>query len=174
MDRVVDCGIPQKERHRPMQDSSWQVRDRRWLGSWVLFDLHALAIADAFPDAEIHGVEPTQADDFKRSLTANERVRLDQPTSICDGLLSYDVGQYNWPILKQHVKDSILVSDDQTIATMKWLYDTHGLLAEPSGAIAIAAGLHADANLDGDGDIVFVLSGRNVDKSTFHNWISAS
>jgi threo-3-hydroxy-L-aspartate ammonia-lyase len=135
---------------------------------------HALAIADAFPDAEIHGVEPTQADDFKRSLTANERVRLDQPTSICDGLLSYDVGQYNWPILKQHVKDSILVSDDQTIATMKWLYDTHGLLAEPSGAIAIAAGLHADANLDGDGDIVFVLSGRNVDKSTFHNWISAS
>lgn len=135
---------------------------------------HALAIADAFPDAEIHGVEPTLADDFKRSLAANERVRLDQPTSICDGLLSYDVGLYNWPILKQHVKDSILVSDDQTIATMKWLYGTHGLVTEPSGAIAIAAGLHGVESLDGEGDIVFTLSGRNVDKSTFQNWLSAS
>lgn len=52
----------------------------------------ALAIADGYPDAAIIGVEPAGADDFNRSLAAGERVRLDHPTSICDGLLSYDVG----------------------------------------------------------------------------------
>lgn len=135
---------------------------------------HALAIADAFSDVEIHGVEPSTADDFKRSLATGERVRLEQPTSICDGLLSYDVGHHNWPILKEFVRDSILVPDEKTIATMKWLYETHGLVTEPSGAIAIAAALHGEIDLSGEGDIVFVLSGRNVDKSTFHNWISDS
>ncbi|MFQ5730507.1 MAG: threonine/serine dehydratase [Planctomycetaceae bacterium] len=51
---------------------------------------HALAIADEFPQATIVGVEPAGAGDFGRSLEAGKRVRLEHPTSICDGLLSYD------------------------------------------------------------------------------------
>ena len=48
----------------------------------------ALAIADGFPVAQIIGVEPAGADDFRQSLAANSIVRLPKPTSICDGLLS--------------------------------------------------------------------------------------
>ncbi|MFT7695381.1 MAG: threonine dehydratase, partial [Candidatus Latescibacterota bacterium] len=58
---------------------------------------HALAIADGFPQANIVGVEPEGADDFYQSLAAGERVRIERPTSICDGLCSYDVGEHNWP-----------------------------------------------------------------------------
>lgn len=132
---------------------------------------HALAIAHGFPRAAIWGVEPDQADDFQRSLQAGERVRLDQPHSICDGLLSYDVGHCNWPILQQHVRDSLLVSDEQTISAMRWLYENHGLVTEPSGAIPIAAGLSGNVDLTGEGDVVFVLSGRNVDRDQFASWI---
>lgn len=47
---------------------------------------HALAIADGFPKAAIIGVEPDEADDFHQSLAVGQRVRIDRPKSICDGL----------------------------------------------------------------------------------------
>ena len=70
---------------------------------------HALAIAEAFPDAAIVGVEPDTAADFQQSLATGERVRVDLPTGICDGLLSYDVGECNWPILQRLVSQAVTV-----------------------------------------------------------------
>lgn len=133
---------------------------------------HALAMADGFPTAKIVGVEPTGADDFRQSLAAGKRVRIEQPASICDGLLSYDVGEHNWPILSQHVATSTTVSDDDTRDAMRWIYENHGLRPEPSGAIAVASVLTGAVDLSGDGDIVLVVSGRNVDQSAFQSWIA--
>lgn len=133
---------------------------------------HALAIADGFPDATIIGVEPDTAADFRQSLEAGQRVRIDRPTGICDGLLSYDVGEHNWPILRQRVSLAVDVPDLHTRYAMKWLYDKHGLRTEPSGAITTAAVLTAKVPLDGEGDIVLVVSGRNVDEDQFQKWIS--
>lgn len=134
---------------------------------------HAIPIADAFPKARIVGVEPEGADDFRQSLAAGERVRIDRPMSICDGLLSFDVGEHNWPILQRCLSSSVAVTDSQTCQAMKWLYDNHGLRAEPSGAIATAALLSGHVSPDGDGDVVIVLSGRNVDEDKFRGWIGS-
>jgi len=132
---------------------------------------HALAIADGFPTAQIIGVEPAGADDFRRSLAAGERVRLEHPKSICDGLLSYDVGEHNWPILKRLVGQAVAVPDLATRAGMRWLYDQHGLRTEPSGAIGVAVLLGGQVDLSGQGDVVVVVSGRNVDDDAFADWI---
>jgi threonine dehydratase len=132
---------------------------------------HALAIADAFPQARLIGVEPAGANDFQQSLAAGKRIRIDRPQSICDGLCSYDVGEHNWPILSRHVSQSAALTDDATRQAMKWLYERHGLRTEPSGAIATAALLSGQVNLSGDGDIVITLSGRNVDEEAFRKWI---
>ncbi len=133
---------------------------------------HALAIADGFPGARIVGVEPEGADDFKRSLAAGARTRLDHPDSICDGLLSYDVGEHNWPILHRLVESAAAVADLDTRRAMKWFDLSHGLRTEPSGAIATAALLSGAVPLDGSGDVVAVLSGRNVDPARFREWIA--
>jgi threo-3-hydroxy-L-aspartate ammonia-lyase len=153
-------------------------RQQRTLGRFVcpvsgggLMAGHALAIADGFPDAQIYGVEPEQADDFRRSLQVGERVRLEKPTSICDGLLSYDVGEYNWPILRELVDASVAVPDERTKSAMRWLYDQHGLRTEPSGAISVAAVLDGLVPTEGEGDIVIILSGRNIDEEQFRQWI---
>jgi threo-3-hydroxy-L-aspartate ammonia-lyase len=132
----------------------------------------ALAIADGFPEARIVGAEPEGADDFRRSLAAGERVRIDRPASICDGLLSYDVGEHNWPILRRLVARSVALPDASTRAAMRWLYDRHGLRTEPSGAIAVAALLSGREDLGGEGDLVAVISGRNVDDDAFRAWIA--
>lgn len=134
---------------------------------------HALSIADGFPHSTIIGVEPADADDFRQSLEAGHRVRIDRPTSICDGLCSYDVGEHNWPILQKHVAEAATVPDTDTQHAMKWLYEHHGLRTEPSGAITTAALLSRHVKPDGDGDIVIVLSGRNVDEAQFREWIAA-
>ncbi len=135
---------------------------------------HALAIADAFPAATIVGVEPAGAADFAQSLQAGTRVRLERPTSICDGLLSYDVGERNWPILRRLVQRTAVVPDEQTCSAMAWLYAAHGLRTEPSGAIAVAALLAGLVDLGGEGDVVAVISGRNVDEDRFRAWIGAA
>lgn len=135
---------------------------------------HAVAIAAGFPAARIVGVEPAGADDFRQSLAAGKRVRIERPASICDGLLSYDVGIHNWPILHRLVQQSLALPDTATCAAMRWLYEQHGLRTEPSGAIAVAALLECKADLAGAGDIVVVLSGRNVDDDAFRGWIGAN
>jgi threo-3-hydroxy-L-aspartate ammonia-lyase len=157
------------------------ARDRRTISHFFcpvsgggLMAGHALAIADAFPQAKIIGVEPAGADDFRRSLVAAHRQRLEHPTSICDGLLSYDVGEHNWPILHRLVRQSLAIPDEDTRAAMRWIYEQHGLRTEPSGAISLAALLAAHGDLAGDGDMVVVLSGRNVDNDAFLAWISPS
>lgn len=135
---------------------------------------HALAIADSFPEAKIIGVEPQGANDFYQSLKSGQRVRVEWPTSICDGLLSYDVGEHNWPILQQYVAEAVSVPDAATLQAMKWLYEKHGLRTEPSGAITTAALLAGKIKSDGEGDLVIILSGRNVDEEPFQNWIAAA
>lgn len=134
----------------------------------------AIAIADGFPDARIIGVEPADADDFRRSLAAGSRQRLERPTSICDGLLSYDVGEHNWPILQRLVPESVAIPDRATQEAMRWVYERHGLRTEPSGAITLAALLSNQVDLAGDGDVVVVVSGRNVDEEAFRTWIAAT
>ena len=134
----------------------------------------AIAISDGFPKAQIIGVEPAGADDFRQSLAAGSRLRIERPTSICDGLLSYDVGEHNWPILKRLVSQAVAIPDTVTQQAMRWLYEEHGLRTEPSGAITIAALTSSQVDLTGDGDIVVVISGRNVDDDTFRTWITAS
>jgi len=133
----------------------------------------AIAIAGAFRSARIIGVEPAGADDFRQSLAADQRVRNEHPKSICDGLLSYDVGETNWPILRRLVAESVALPDDSTRSAMRWLYEKHGLRCEPSGAIAVAALLERKSDLSGDGDVVAVVSGRNVDEEAFRGWIGA-
>jgi threonine dehydratase len=55
---------------------------------------------------------------------------------------------------------------------MHWLYRHHGLRTEPSGAIAVAAALTRSVPVDdGEGDVVIVVSGRNVDEDRFSEWI---
>ena len=135
---------------------------------------HALAIADGYPQARVIGVEPDGADDFCQSLQAGRRIRLEQPNSICDGLLSYDVGEHNWPILRQHVQQAVAVPDRSTCQAMKWLYEHHGLRTEPSGAIATAAVLTGKVSTEGEGDLVLVVSGRNVDEERFRDFIDAN
>lgn len=126
----------------------------------------------AASDYEVIGVEPEGAADFYQSLREGSICRIEEAKTIADGLLSPSVGEINWPFLKKNVDDVILVSDKAIIETMKILFKTLGIVTEPSGAASLASLLSA-SDWRPKGDMVFVISGGNVDLGQFLEWVKS-
>ena len=72
------------------------------------------------------------------------------------------------------MSESLAIPDTATRHAMRWLYEQHGLRTEPSGAITVAALLSRQIDLTGDGDLVVVLSVRNINDEAFRTWITAT
>jgi len=127
----------------------------------------ALAIAARCPDAAIYGVEPDGFDDLRRSVVAGERQRNPKTVgSICDAMLTPMPGALPFAILKEQLSDVLLVSDDEAGQAVAHAFRSLKIVAEPGGAAALAAVLAGKVPA-GDGAIVAVVSGGNVDAELF-------
>ena len=121
----------------------------------------ATAFAALSPSTEIIGVEPAGADDTARSLAAGERIAVDPPTTIADGLRVRIPGAWTWTINRELVSRVVVVHDDELRDAMRWAADRFRLVLEPSGAASLAAALR-----EGAGRCGVMLSGGNVDLQT--------
>jgi threonine dehydratase len=122
----------------------------------------AVAARHLQPDIQIFGVEPETADDTRQSFLKGEIVTIPVPVTIADGLQTSAPGKLTFPIVRQLVKDILLVSDAELIATMKLLLERMKILVEPSGAAAAAAVLHQKTDFTGR-RVGVIISGGNVD-----------
>ncbi|XP_038667312.1 L-threonine dehydratase catabolic TdcB isoform X2 [Scyliorhinus canicula] len=107
----------------------------------------------------IYGVEPKEACTMYRSFCENKPVFMDAK-SIATGLAPPFAGSNSFQICKQHVKEILLVSDDEIKAAVSMLYKI-GLVVEPSGAAAFAAIVGEKINLEGK-TVVVIITGGNV------------
>lgn len=101
----------------------------------------ALAAHGARPEVAVYGVEPAAAADAKLSLERGEIVALRDgaATTIADGLRTARVGELTFAIMREHVAGMATVADAQLIEAMRLLLLHMKVLAEPSGAAAVAA-----------------------------------
>jgi threonine dehydratase len=126
----------------------------------------ATAVAGISPDTRVIGVEPEAGDDFKRSLAAGERVRIEVPRTIADGQQLPVPGVLTFPVVKELVDDVVTVSDAEIVDAMRLLFERAKTVAEPSGASAFAALLAG--RVDPAGLRVGVtISGGNVTAERF-------
>jgi threo-3-hydroxy-L-aspartate ammonia-lyase len=116
------------------------------------------------PQIRVVGVEPAAGDDTARSLAAGERVRIDVPRTIADGLQATEPGELTFVVNRELVDEVVTVSDDEILAAMAFLFDRLKLVVEPSGAVGVAALLTARARGKRVG---VVLSGGNVGVERF-------
>lgn len=114
------------------------------------------------PGIRIFGVEPELANDVALSMAAGERVAIPPPESIADGLRTPAPGILTFPVIQRHVERILLVSEAEIRATMRFLLEHVKILAEPSGAVALAAVLFGMLPR-GIGSAGVVISGGNVD-----------
>ncbi len=128
----------------------------------------ALALEADAPGLRVRPVEPENYDDVARSLAAGQAIRND-PTgaaTICDAILTPMPGKLTLPILARLCGPGLVVSDDQVLAAMALAFQHFQIVAEPGGAVALAAALFAGVALESD-TVIAVVTGGNVDPAVF-------
>ena len=118
----------------------------------------ATAIKALRPDVRVIGAEPALAADIAASLRAGSLVRwdpVDRAQTVADALRD-EPSELTWAHISKYVDDVITVTEDEILAAVADLARRARLVAEPSGAVAVAA----QAKLGGG---VAIVSGGNVD-----------
>jgi threonine dehydratase len=114
------------------------------------------------PQIKMIGVEPQGAPSMKEALKAGKPVILDSIQRFVDGASVKRVGDRNFEICKDALADMLLVPDGKVSSTILQLYNEDAIVAEPAGALSIAA-LDQYADQIKRKKVVCVLSGGNND-----------
>jgi len=123
-------------------------------------------IATAVPGAEIVVVEPEGWDDMGESLRRGSIVPVQPapPATACDALQTLKVSPLTFGILRDRGATGVSVSEAEMAAAMRFAFDRLKIVAEPGGAVALAAALTGKLPLEG---LALIVSGGNVDPARF-------
>lgn len=122
----------------------------------------AAAIKQVVPAARVVGVEPAGSPKLTRAREAGAPVTIPaNPGGIADGLLAVRIGDLNFAHHHAFLDDVVTVPDAALPGAMRFLLDRHKLVAEPSGAITVAALL--EGVVTPAARTVCILSGGNVE-----------
>jgi threonine dehydratase len=123
------------------------------------------AIKALKPSAKIWGAEPETAAPAARSFAVGSAQTFPEwQASFVDGAGGQSVFPRMWERMKPVVDDFIVVTLDETRQAMRLMAEKARVIAEGAGALALAAALTGKA---GQGPIVAIVSGGNIDLKTF-------
>ncbi|PFC89167.1 threonine dehydratase [Bacillus anthracis] len=114
------------------------------------------------PATKVIGVEPMGAASMKEAFLQNDNVALEKIDSFVDGAAVKKVGKLTFETCKDVIDDIVLVPEGKVCTTILELYKKNAIVAEPAGALSIAAlDLYRD-EIKGK-TVVCTLSGGNND-----------
>ena len=138
------------------------------LTSGIAISMEALA-----PEMKVRPVEPVHYDDVIRSQHTGQREQVNtSESSICDAIVTPSPGELTFPIIKRLCEPGIAVSDSEALDAMQKALDYFKVIAEPGGAVALAAALSHGDKIS-EQTVICVVSGGNADKSTIIRALSA-
>jgi threonine dehydratase len=133
----------------------------------------ALAAEAASPGTAIWAVEPEGWDDTRRSLEAGERIANDGlGPLLCDALLSMRPGEITFAVNRPRLAGGVAVTREEVFRAMRFAFEHLKIVAEPGGAVALAAVLAGKLEAKGR-TIGVVISGGNVDPAVFAEALGA-
>ena len=139
----------------------------------------AVAVRALRPNARVIGVEPELAADARESLEAGRIVEWPAELvsrTIADGTRTQSLGERTFAHLSALLDSIVTVSEIEIAAAVRLTAEESRLVAEPSGALSVAAlRFHAaEAGLAGiDGPVVAIVSGGNVDPERYRTYLEA-
>ncbi|HEX7191972.1 MAG TPA: threonine/serine dehydratase [Thermoanaerobaculia bacterium] len=133
------------------------------LGGGGLLSGTALAATSLNPAIDVLGVEPAAGNDGEQSFHSGHIVTIDPPNTIADGARTLSIGQRNFAIIRERVKDVVSVDDDLLLDVTKWAMYRTKLVIEPTGALGLAA--LVAGKIKPRGAVAVVISGGNLDFS---------
>ncbi len=127
----------------------------------------ALALEAEAPQMRVRPVEPEGFDDTRRSLASGRIERNPHGTgNICDAIVTPAPGPFAFSVMQRLCGPGIAVSEDETLRAMAAAFLRLKLVAEPGGAVALAAALWHGDEIEGD-TVICTISGGNVDPEIF-------
>ena len=135
----------------------------------------SLAVRHVWPSIKVWGAEPEDFDDHARSLKSGLRETNDPSSrSICDALLSPSPGELTFAINQPVLSGIARVSDEDARNAVRFAARHLKLVAEPGGAAALAGLLSGHVSFDGDGPVIVIITGGNIDPSALSEILSAA
>lgn len=127
----------------------------------------ALALEADAPGLRLRTAEPEAFDDVARSLRSGQIERNAKLSgSLCDAIITPQPGNLTFPILKRLAGPGFAVSENEALRAVAHAFNRLKLVAEPGGAVALAAALFHGDQIAGD-DVIVTISGGNVDVDVF-------
>jgi threonine dehydratase len=138
------------------------------LGGGGLLTGIAAGLRELKPDVKVYAAEPETAAPLSVSFKAGRASAFDGWTaSFVDGAGGRSVLPTMWPLLKEFVEASIVVSLDDAARAMRLVADRTHVIMEGAAACAVAAALSPQFAARGHRRVVAVVSGGNIDLSRF-------
>jgi threonine dehydratase len=125
----------------------------------------ALKLAAALP-VKVIGVEPELAADAQASLRSGKIAHFTAEQvsrTLADGLRTQSIGPINFEHIRRYVDDIVTVSEDEIREAVRRLAANPKTVAEPSGAVTLAAFLFHRHQLPPTTRNVAILSGGNIE-----------
>ncbi len=123
----------------------------------------ALALEAKAPGLRVRPAEPEGFDDVKRSLAAGTIQRNTAlGGNICDAIVTPQPGNITFPIMHRLCGPGLAVTEEEALKAMQLAARHLKIIAEPGGAVALAAALFRKEEIAGDA-VICTVSGGNVD-----------
>ena len=179
MDRATELMHAEGLTMVPPYDHAWIIAGQGTAGLEIADDMHdvgtvlvpvgggglsagvATAIKLRCPGARVIGVEPASAPKLSRARLAGKPVRLEATSGLADGLLAVEIGGLAFAHHERYIDEVVQVGDAALRCAMRLLLDRMKLVAEPSGAITVAALM--EGLVVPTGRTVALLSGGNIE-----------
>ena len=123
----------------------------------------ASAIKAVRPQTKIVGVQAAACPSALQSLREGRRVTVEARRSIADGISVKEIGEANYPIIRDHLHEVVLVEEEEIARAVLALLERKKVLAEGAGAAPLAALLNSKFEVPKEGKVVLVVSGGNLD-----------
>ena len=129
-----------------------------------------LSAAYFSPGTAVYAGEPEGAADAVLSVQSGKIEKAPYVNTIADGLLTA-LGDKTLPIIREHVREILLVSDDEILAALRLVYERMKIVVEPSCVVPLAAVLRYPDRFAGQ-RVGLILTGGNVDLAKLGVWFS--
>ena len=123
----------------------------------------ATAIKGLKPETRIVGVQAAACPSAHQALREGRRVSVEAKRSIADGISVKEIGEANYPIIRQLVDEVVLVEEEEIASAVLALLERKKVLAEGAGAAPLAALLASKILIPKGGKVVLLISGGNLD-----------
>ena len=121
----------------------------------------SIAIKNFTNNCKIIGAEPSNVDDAYRSLISGKIETNRTTDTVADGLRT-NLGTINFPIIQQHVKEILLVSEKEIIESLNIILNNLKLVVEPSSSVVLAALIKNKSKFKNK-NIGLIMCGGNID-----------